>query len=262
MGCSCAGSIQTDDGEYNEIYHDEHRNFVNEQAVIGLSKGGAKDANNFRECIKNDIMPSNGSITSNGVLYEYNFDTSSKTGKEELKQDLQNDLFYPTYCYAKTKKLNLNNQTDNATDTKCNEYEYYLSVGLNSSIKQTEFKRKHLNLIVSLDVSGSMRSTFDKNTSANAVNTKLKVAKDAIISLYKHLTPKDRIAIITFNESAKIIQKLEFVYNINIDKLKENILSINANGKTNLEDAYKVANHIYQQLNDIDHAQIDEKIDE
>ncbi len=60
-------------------------------------------------------------------------------------------LFEPSYCYAKTAKLQLDGETkDN------HKFEYYMTVGLNSNIKTEEFKRKHLNLIIVLDISGSM----------------------------------------------------------------------------------------------------------
>eukprot|EP01084_Bolivina_argentea_P005850 11054_1 len=130
--------------------------------TIGLAVGGARDCNNFRKCIEEGYMPAIGSITYNGLLYEYNFDT--KTVKhlidDENKQEQEDItdnasmLFYPSYSYAKCKKLNYENQ-------KADKYDYYLSVGLNSNINQDAFKRKHLNLIIVLDKSGSMGSCFN-----------------------------------------------------------------------------------------------------
>ena len=38
--------------------------------------------------------------------------------------------------------------------------EYYITVGLNSNIKESDFQRKKLNLVIVLDVSGSMDSKF------------------------------------------------------------------------------------------------------
>eukprot|EP01084_Bolivina_argentea_P110064 196596_1 len=50
---------------------------VKKKNTIGLSVGGARDINNFRKCIEEGYMPSIGSITYNGLLYEYNFDTET-----------------------------------------------------------------------------------------------------------------------------------------------------------------------------------------
>eukprot|EP01084_Bolivina_argentea_P189052 325243_1 len=49
---------------------------VKKSNKIGFAIGGSKDVNNFRDCIKNNIMPSIGSITYGGLLYEYYFDTT------------------------------------------------------------------------------------------------------------------------------------------------------------------------------------------
>eukprot|EP01084_Bolivina_argentea_P062397 114099_1 len=125
--------------------------------TIGLSVGGARDVNNFRECIEHNIIPSVESITYNGLFYEYFFDTSSRkhpTEIDEIKDD-GSMLFYPSYCYAESKQINFdNNKTDN-------KIEFFMTVGLNSNLRMTDFKRKKLNLVLVLDKSGSMSDCFD-----------------------------------------------------------------------------------------------------
>eukprot|EP01084_Bolivina_argentea_P125540 222417_1 len=59
----------------------------NVPSTIGLSVGGAKDVNNFRECIKKKRMPSGKSITYNGLLYEYYFDTKTRKHVKKPTQD-------------------------------------------------------------------------------------------------------------------------------------------------------------------------------
>ena len=46
--------------------------------------------------------------------------------------------------------------TNQSKDPFSLEDDYYLSVGLNSNIKESDFARKKLNLVVVLDISGSM----------------------------------------------------------------------------------------------------------
>ena len=107
---------------------------------MGFSTGGAKDTNNFRENIKNGYFPISTDITYNGLFYDYYFDTGEKTESKYL--------FSPSYSLAISKDpISLKN-------------EYYMTVGLNSNIKQSDFKRKKLNLVVVLDISGSMSSPF------------------------------------------------------------------------------------------------------
>eukprot|EP01084_Bolivina_argentea_P062399 114104_1 len=134
---------------------------TNVNNTIGLSVGGSKDVNNFRECIEKNIMPSVGSITYNGILYEYYFDTKRRKHIENMnmvmdeKKDQGSKLFYPSYCYAESKQINFdNNKTDN-------KIEFFMTVGLNSNLRMTDFKRKKLNLVLVLDKSGSMSDCFD-----------------------------------------------------------------------------------------------------
>ena len=107
---------------------------------VGFSTGGAKDINNFRENIKNGYFPISTDITYNGLFYDYYFDTGKKTESEHL--------FSPSYSCAISK------------DPISYRNEYYLTVGLNSNIKESDFQRKKLNLVIVLDVSGSMDETF------------------------------------------------------------------------------------------------------
>merc|ERR1712154_10238 len=195
---------------------------------IGLSLGGAKDVNHFRQCLEKNRMPSVKSITYNGLFSEYYFDTKTrkhikdKLDDEKTKNDEGSMLFYPSYCYAKTRKLEVMKEKKHS-----NEYEYYMTVGLNSNLRMNEFKRKHLNLVIVLDKSGSMGSTF--NADSGRSKSKMQVATESIVGLLKHLTSKDRFALITFETSAVTLHGFQFVNGINLDKLKESIVTIHQN---------------------------------
>eukprot|EP01084_Bolivina_argentea_P130986 231234_1 len=102
--------------------------------TIGLSVGASKNVSNFRQCIENDIIPSISSINENGLLYEYYFDTKTRmrsyknTKVNDIKYDNDNDnddnkqvddgsmLFYPTYCCAKTRRLNMDYTKNDNSD--------------------------------------------------------------------------------------------------------------------------------------------------
>ena len=107
---------------------------------LGFSVGGAKDADNFYENLKNDYLPKIDSITYEGVFYDHYFKSQNS---DECK-----DLFCPTYTTAVDE-----NPFGEST-------EYWLSVGLDSNIKN--INRKKLNIVVVLDISGSMGSPFDQ----------------------------------------------------------------------------------------------------
>ena len=109
---------------------------------IGLSAGGAKDIANFRENIAKGFLPLPTDVTYEGLFYDYFFETGGSCADDAL--------FCPSYTTAVSN------------DPFTNKPEYYLSVGLGSGIKAADFSRKKLNLMLVLDISGSMSSPFDK----------------------------------------------------------------------------------------------------
>eukprot|EP00490_Sorites_sp_Unknown_P022575 CAMPEP_0114669776 /NCGR_PEP_ID=MMETSP0191-20121206/38556_1 /TAXON_ID=126664 /ORGANISM="Sorites sp." /LENGTH=365 /DNA_ID=CAMNT_0001926077 /DNA_START=630 /DNA_END=1728 /DNA_ORIENTATION=- len=220
--------------------------------TIGFAVGGAKDVTTFRECIEQNIMPKASAIKVEGLFYEYYFDTkkiSKPNGNDQSGEgqsnddekkapndnngnDCGNDLFYPSYCCGVTRNINYSKKATNTED----EMEYYITTGLNSNIKAKDLKRKHLNLIVVLDKSGSMSCEFPDNN-GNYVS-KMDIAKKALKGLLNLLTDKDRIGIITFDERSQIKQNLKLLSAININELKRNIDKINAGGGTYLSQAF------------------------
>jgi len=136
---------------------------------IGLAVGGAKDSHNFNDNIHNGYLPKIDSITYEGTYYQHYFDTG-------LQGECQ-ALFCPSYSQAVTK------------DIYTDETYHYLSVGLNSGIDQADFKRPKLNLVVVLDISGSMGSRFNryyydhgKKQKSSDKKSKMKIANEAIVS--------------------------------------------------------------------------------
>lgn len=126
------------------------------ESTVGLSVGGSKNIDNFRENIKNGYFPISTDITYNGLFYDYYFETG--------KQKESEDLFSPSYSMAISK------------DPISSKDEYYMTVGLNSNIKQSDFKRKKQNIVVVLDISGSMESTLQSYyyDEGNSIFSKLK----------------------------------------------------------------------------------------
>lgn len=200
--------------------------------TIGFATGGAKDVNNFRENINNNYLPLPTDITYEGLFYDYYFDTGNS---EESSK-----LFYPSYSCAVTK------------DPFSGKTEYYLSVGLNSGLKEDEFERKKLNLVIVLDVSGSMSSPFDEYYYDRAGHKKslhftekniqkMEVAKDSICSILDNLNSGDRLGIVLFNERAHLLQPMGRVNSGEIDDVIDQVHKIRADGSTNLASGMKMA---------------------
>jgi hypothetical protein len=86
---------------------------------IGLAAGGAKDIANFRENIRNNYLPLPTDVTYEGLFYDYIFDTGMRGST--------NKLYCPSYAYAVTR------------DPLSGQPEYYMAVGLNSGMKESDF---------------------------------------------------------------------------------------------------------------------------
>ena len=189
---------------------------------MGLAVGGAQDINNFRANVENDYLPLHTDITYEGLFYDYYFDT----GRGGAECDA---LFCPSYSYAAS------------TDPFSGERQYYLSVGLNSGLKESDFERKDLNLVVVLDVSGSMGTPFDRYHYDDPFATdpdtrsKMQIANEAVAGLVDHLGPDDNLGVVLFNSGAHLAKPLESMESTDRDRLKASIMDIYAGGGTNME---------------------------
>lgn len=209
---------------------------------LGYSTGGARTIENFRENIKNGYFPISTDITYNGLFYDYSFDTGNAKGES-------NDLFYPSYSTAVSE------------DIISGKKEYYMSVGLNSNIKESDFVRPKLNLVVVLDNSGSMWSSFDSyyydgnytsKYNSETRKSKMEIANNSVNILLDQLNQDDRFGMVIFNSEGNIAKYLNKLEDTNINNLKENISDIEATGGTNFEDGYKKALEIFDNLSEND----------
>ena len=221
---------------------------------LGFAVGGAQDINNFRKNIENDFLPLHTDITYEGLFYDYYFDTGSKTQECEK-------LFCPSYSYAISK------------DPFSQKDEYYLSVGLNSGLKESDFQRKNLNLVVVLDVSGSMGSPFNKyyydsfgnqilrdDYSENDVKTKMQLANESVAGLLDHLNNKDHLGVVLFDGRALLSKPLESMEFTDKEKLKENLLSIKSGGSTNMEAGMKLGTSLFDDFTTVDSNEYENRI--
>jgi len=199
----------------------QHR--VKAEGEIGFSVGGAKDINNFRENVKNNFLPVPTDLTYEGIFYDYFFDTGEPEDSD--------DLFYPGYTTAVTG------------DPVSGKEEYYLTVGLNSGM--TGFERKKLNLVVVLDISGSMGSAFDQYyydrfgkkheiEESDLKKRKIDLARNSIVSLMNHLEYDDRFGVVLFDNQGYLAKPLRYVGETDMDALKGHIRELEPQGGTNM----------------------------
>jgi Ca-activated chloride channel family protein len=223
------------------------------QETIGLAAGGAKDINNFRQNIRNNYLPLPTDVTYEGLFYDYYFDTGM--------QKPTNKLFAPSYSFAATR------------DPISHQTEYYLSVGLNSGMKEEDFSRKKLNLVIVLDKSGSMSSPynqyyydqFGKQIDAYEGEglmgrTKMASANAAVASILNQLTSEDRFAIVTFDSTASLFKPMRLVGRIYMGDVIDEVLNINAGGSTALSAGMQLATEQFRNLREVNNYEYENRI--
>ncbi len=205
---------------------------------IGLSVGGAKDSNNFKANIENGYLPKLDSITYEGQFYNHYFETGLQGECKEL--------FCPSYSSAKR------------VNKFSGEEEYFLSVGLNSGIKEGDFKRKKLNLVVVVDISSSMSSKFNSyyydkignkiENKEEESKSKMTIANESIVAMLSHLKDNDRVGVVLFDHNAYRAKPLREVGKTDKEAIRNHILSLKSKGGTNWSAGYKEGLKLFDEI--------------
>ncbi|MFC7231914.1 VWA domain-containing protein [Saliphagus sp. GCM10025308] len=160
-----------------------------------------------------------------GLFHDYYFDTGGDGSCDSL--------FCPTHSAAVSP------------DPLSGEAERFLSVGLESGRSQSAFERPALNLVIVLDISGSMRSSFEeyyydsygnrKRAEGDTSRPKIDVAKEALVDLTRQLRPEDRLGVVLFNTEAHVAKPLRSVDTTDMDAIREHIRAdVEAGGGTSV----------------------------
>lgn len=174
--------------------------------------GGAFDSQQFDEFINHKLMPDSTSITYEGIFSHHYFELNPKAASRR-------GLVVPAYsCAVSRDPLTGNN-------------EHYLAVSLLPGENADETPRKLLNLVVVMDVSGSMNEVFGNK---DGEKTLIDSARSSMNCLTEKLLPDDNLAIVIFNHQSKVIQPLTAIRKTNLESLRDKIGSIRADGSTDM----------------------------
>ncbi|MBP7866827.1 MAG: VWA domain-containing protein [Acidobacteria bacterium] len=220
-------------------------------ARLGLATGGAKDAGNFRENIRRGYLPLPTDLAYEGLFYDYYFDQGP--------QEPCKSLFCPAYAAAVSK------------DPISGREDLYLSVGLQSGLDASTFTRKKLNLVVVLDISGSMSANFRdyyydasgsrKQPEGEAEDkSKMQVAKESLTALLGHLKEDDRLGVVLFDDEAYLAKPLRFVGETDVEKLKGHLLELGPRGGTNMEAGIRMGADLFKTVANPDPAVYENRI--
>lgn len=195
---------------------------------LGLAVGGAKDTNTFYDNLKNGYLPKYESITYEGVFYRHYFQPPSSVKRCEA-------LFCPSYSTARQKNL--------FTD----EQEYYLSVALESNVKPDYFTKRKRNIVVVLDISGSMSAPFNQYYYGKGRGTKVEkdsrskmaIARESLAAMVSHLRADDSLGVVLFDSTAYLAKPLRKVALTDMDAIKKHILALEPRGGTDWSAGYR-----------------------
>ncbi|CAF0750751.1 unnamed protein product [Didymodactylos carnosus] len=162
------------------------------------------------------------------VSYESSFYAHYfQTGIESEK------IFAPYYSVAST------------TDPSNGDVQNWLSFYFNSKYDGSGIKenRPQLNLVITLDISGSMSSPFDGERD----KTKIQVAQQSLLTLMKQLRSTDSLGIVLFNHDATVLQPLQKWSDVDSIQLEKKILKLRGDGGTNITKAIQSATALYKE---------------
>ena len=220
-------------------------------ARLGYSVGGAKDIENFRQNVLNGYLPLPTDLTHEGLFYGYYFDTGEQTACAHL--------FCPSYSHAVSR------------DPVSGAPNHYLTVGLNSGLSDADFERKTLNLVIVLDISGSMSSPFDRYyydrfgrqqevESIEADKSKMALAAESVVALMDRLNADDRLGMVLFNERAHLAKPLSRVGGTDMAAIRDHVLELRAGGSTNMSAGLELGTSLFDELGDVDPERYENRI--
>jgi Ca-activated chloride channel family protein len=211
------------------------------QSSVGLATGGAKDAANFRQNVEEGYLPLPTDVSYEGLFYDYYFETGDP-GRCST-------LFCPTAAPATTP------------DPLSGETERYVSVGLNSGLD--EFERPPLDLVVTMDVSGSMSAQFDEYyydrfgnrqeiEREGEAKTKVEIAREVVASMTERLRPDDRFGMVVYESQSSVAKPLREVERTDMAAIRGHIRELEAGGGTRLSAGLDDAVELLAEVTDDD----------
>ncbi len=199
--------------------------------TVGMATGGAADASNFRENVRNGYTPQPEALATEGLFYDYHFETRGTAPETDA-------LFAPRYAAACSEH------------PLTGEAERFLAVGLDSNLSVEAFERPPLDLVAVLDVSGSMDGPFDRyyydehgrrREADVGDETKMEAAVESLCALTEQLDDDDQLGVVLYNDRSHVAKPLRDVGATDMEAIRGHIRDVTAGGGTNLADGFEAA---------------------
>lgn len=177
---------------------------------MGAHASGAQNAYGFQANMRDSqaSLPAKNTITYQGVFNEHSFPTGDPEDRHILN----------IMSYGGGKIPHWTNKLPD---------EIWVATFLKSCFDGKPRGKQPIDIMISLDISGSMNSHMEKGK-------RLDLAKSAVLSLLAQLRPDDGFGILTFNHKTIVIQSINYKMNLNLKELEDKIVQLIAGGGTNL----------------------------
>ncbi|MCA9541344.1 MAG: VWA domain-containing protein [Myxococcales bacterium] len=169
--------------------------------ATGVAPAGAQDFGLFRQILEAGQIPHPSTLDAVGFFAEHKLDYPAADCGEDI-------------CVHGLLAV----QRNLMTGGQCT----LLQVGLNSPVDPREMARPPLDLVLALDISGSMRGA------------PLRAVIDGLIAMVDHLEPEDRVSLVTYDTRAEVV--FEDVPGDDHETLLTTFGGLASRGSTNLYD--------------------------
>ncbi len=174
----------------------------------GVTQGGTQDINHARELIDAGMIPASEDFTSEGLFSQHDL-------------PIQGDECLAVLCPRAAAAHLLTVGEDDGR--------VLVQLGFATDITQATFDRPDLNLAVAIDISGSMEGE------------KLDNSKRALGEAVDQLGPKDKMSLVTYGSSAKVVQPLIAMDDAGRRKMHRAIDKMKSHGSTDMESGMRKA---------------------
>jgi Ca-activated chloride channel homolog len=195
----------------------------------GNISGGANNGT-FLQNIKSGFVPLSSAINFESTINQYYF----KFQKNKTEKPLDSLTSYSKCRHPLT-----------------GEIEEFLGLALLTS-QDGKNQREDLNLVIVLDISGSMGSVFVSKNKKDSEETLIQTAVKCIADLIKELKPNERLGIVLFDNVAQVLQPIMTVSEINMKHLESQILAVTHRGGTNMEIGFQEARKMLSHQIEVD----------
>lgn len=167
---------------------------------MGGQASGAMNAQGFSQAIQAQQLPTHTHLTHSGVFNENYFSIGDRA--------------------TKLLEIHHGQAVSNCDLYDMDSRNYFVSLFMKSSADGQPRSRK-LNVVIALDVSGSMDGSLKYEGYENEGKSKsrLDLSREAILMLYNKLQPEDVFGLVTFHNSAQTIISSTYVKDLSLEEV-------------------------------------------